>query len=277
MLKQRVITAILLVAFLLPALFHHDPMWLALMAALMVACGTWEWWRLNGASEVSARWAGFISALMIAAWVWSPLQLQDALMLLPVLMLSWGLCWALMLWRGGPAWSQAPSMLRRGWGIWALWMTWAALYQFKLIGVNFLLSTLCLVWAADIGAYFAGRRWGKRKLAPSLSPGKSWEGVVGGVVAVMALAWTWMLWDQMGWVDSPSLFTQTWYRWGPLAMWSWALLVAASVLGDLFESMVKRVAGVKDSSGLLPGHGGVLDRIDALLPTLPLVLWVLSW
>jgi phosphatidate cytidylyltransferase len=149
-----------------------------------------------------------------------------------------------------------------------------ALAQARSIGVNFLLSALCLVWTADIGAYAAGRAFGRRKLAPTISPGKSWEGVAGGMACALVLAALWVLVIDRRWpVDSASLYTQLVKRVGwpgmvPLA----ALLAGFSVVGDLFESLVKRAAGAKDSSRLLPGHGGVLDRIDALLPVLPIAM-----
>ena len=142
------------------------------------------------------------------------------------------------------------------------------------IGINFLLSILCLVWAADICAYFAGRAFGKRKLAPAISPGKSWEGVWGGMagVLVLALAWAWA--DGHWQAAVPSLYSRL-VGMG-LLWWLPALLflTSMSVVGDLAESLVKRSAGMKDSSKLLPGHGGVLDRVDALLPTLPLALMI---
>jgi phosphatidate cytidylyltransferase len=161
-------------------------------------------------------------------------------------------------------------------GLAVLWLTWLAVAQAREIGVNFLLSILVLVWAADIFAYFAGRAFGlkftKRKLAPGISPGKSWEGVWGGMAGVIVLAVVWTLADARYQAAAPSIYSR-------LAAQGWWLLVLAalflaamSVVGDLVESLVKRSAGVKDSSGLLPGHGGVLDRVDALLPTLPLAM-----
>mgnify|MGYP000034005307 CR=1 FL=1 len=143
--------------------------------------------------------------------------------------------------------------------------------------ITLLLSVLCLVWAADIGAYFGGRAFGKRKLAPSISPGKSWEGVVAGMLAVTLLAMAWIWVDRNMSVDSPSMYSRLLLGLGPVGMlFALAFLTAMSVVGDLFESLIKRQAGAKDSSQLLPGHGGVLDRIDALLPVLPLSLALMT-
>jgi phosphatidate cytidylyltransferase len=135
--------------------------------------------------------------------------------------------------------------------------------------VAFVLSLLLVVWLADIGAYFAGKALGRHKLAPSISPGKTWEGAIGGWVAVIVIGSI----AAVTLVFAPTLFTAFvehlgWAR----ALVALTVLVAFSVIGDLFESLLKRQAGVKDSSGLLPGHGGVLDRIDALLPVLPIAL-----
>jgi phosphatidate cytidylyltransferase len=133
----------------------------------------------------------------------------------------------------------------------------------------FMISAMAIVWVADIGAYFVGRAFGKRKLAPHISPGKSWEGAIGGWAAVLLLA---------GLSSQIPAFASTfaaqlllhfgWMIWVLLM----SLLVAASIVGDLFESLMKRRASVKDSSHLLPGHGGVLDRIDALIPVMPLAV-----
>ena len=159
-----------------------------------------------------------------------------------------------------------------------LWAAWLAIAQARGLGINFILSVFCLVWAADIAAYFGGRKFGRRKLAPSISPGKSWEGVCSGMLGVLLLAalWLWVI-DRQLRIDSGSLYSQLVDRWG---LWRTALallfLSMMSVVGDLIESLVKRSAGAKDSSGLLPGHGGVLDRIDALLPVFPIALALVS-
>ena len=176
--------------------------------------------------------------------------------------------------RAGPLrWAALPQAIRIGVGLALLAVAWWALAQARIVGVNYLLSVLCVVWMADIAAYFGGRAFGRRKLAPTISPGKSWEGVVSGMLGVLLLAAAWMAFDARVATDSASLFTQLKQRFGVLAMvFAVLCLVAMSVVGDLFESLIKRAVGAKDSSDLLPGHGGVLDRIDALLPVLPCAL-----
>ena len=281
MLRQRVITALLLMALLLPALFAGSPLPFALLTLVMISAAGWEWARLVGvASPGLALGSG---ALLAALCALSLTQLST----LTQVGQGAGLWWlALALWllgggwalRLGPAgWSPLAPGLRWALGLAGLWLAWLAMAQARVIGINFLLSVMCVVWAADICAYFSGRAFGKRKLAPSISPGKSWAGVYGGVAGVLLLALGWLWFDTHYSFDSPSLFLLLRQRLGWLGLLLSALLLTAlSVMGDLFESLVKRAAGVKDSSGLLPGHGGVLDRLDALLPVLPASLALIS-
>jgi phosphatidate cytidylyltransferase len=187
-----------------------------------------------------------------------------------------GGAYALRLGPGGwPRLGRAPRLLL---GLLCLWAAWLALAQAKALGINFLLSVFCLVWMADIAAYFGGRALGRRKLAPAISPGKSWEGVWSGMLGVLVLSWLWTyLIDTSMTVDAPSLYQLLLRKLGiPTGMLALLFLSCMSVVGDLFESLVKRAVGVKDSSALLPGHGGVLDRIDALLPVLPLAMALAS-
>ena len=140
---------------------------------------------------------------------------------------------------------------------------------------------MVLVWAADIFAYFFGRALGGkltggRKLAPAISPGKSWEGVWGGMLGVLLVAAGWVYLDSAYQTGAASLYTRLYESGAVLLVLGAVFLSAMSVVGDLFESLVKRSAGMKDSSNLLPGHGGVLDRIDALLPTLPLAMMLVT-
>jgi len=277
MLKTRIATAVVLLAILLPVLFQTSPWPFAWVTVPMIGAAGWEWARLNGLPGTGAIAAGVALALACVwtlligglnappPWVWS------------VASLVWVLGGAFAL-RAGPAgWPQIARGVRLGLGALLLWGAWLAIVQAKVHGINFILSVFCLVWMADIAAYFCGRAFGKRKLALAISPGKSWEGVWGGLVGVILLGFVWVhVIDVRVAVDSPSLYTLLVQRHGFVSLLALVFLGAMSVVGDLFESLVKRAAGAKDSSGLLPGHGGVLDRIDALLPVFPLALALIS-
>jgi len=246
----------------------------------MVA-GAWEWAQLNG-YKGGVAWLAAILCGMSCALAWSQGWLVQNH---NVLWLVAGACWVLgaswVLKSGVSAWASFHPGFRLVIGLAALFLTWLAVGQAKVIGSNFLLSVLALVWTADIGAYFAGRafggRWIHRKLALSISPGKSWEGVFGGMLGVGILALTWRYMDVNSSTAVPSLFSHLAAINASMLLVAVVFLTAMSVVGDLIESLVKRSAGVKDSSGLLPGHGGVLDRIDALLPTLPLAMMLQSF
>ena len=271
MLGQRVLTAVVLLALLLPALFAANPWPFLVFTLVLVAAAGWEWARLNssGAVLAIAMGAGLFLAGAGAAWAgWTRTAPAPAWWLASAI---WAVGGAIAL-RGGPAaWPHLPQAARWLIGCIALFVAWLALANARHAGINFLLSLLCVVWAADIAAYFGGRRFGRRKLAPSISPGKSWEGVVSGVLGVLLLALVWSWLDRSAWVDGPSLFSRLRLGLGwPGMLLALVALAAISVVGDLVESLVKRAAGAKDSSRLLPGHGGVLDRVDALLPVLPL-------
>ena len=281
MLKQRVITAVLLLAVLLPALFNASPLPFCALALLLISAGGWEWGRLNGCSPGLSWLIGmfcFFAGLL--AWQFGFLNLA-----LPWLWSGVGAAWVLggawLLQRGVPGWRLVPRVLRLLIGAIALWLAWLALAQARVIGVNFLLSVMVLVWVADIGAYFAGKAFGtrfiRRKLAASISPGKSWEGVLGGMAGALVLALAWNLLDRRIATGGASFYTFLAERHSmPLMLLVVVFMAAMSVVGDLVESLVKRSAGAKDSSALLPGHGGVLDRLDALIPTLPLAMMLAS-
>jgi phosphatidate cytidylyltransferase len=277
MLKQRVITAVVLLAVLLPALFAK-PLWpFAWLSLAAASAGAWEWARLNGLRGAVAVFLGLVVLAGGALAWWFGWALQAPQWPWWVAMLVWVLGGAFVLSKGVAGWPRLPAALRLVLGVLLLWLAWLALVQAKALGVNFLLSVFCLVWAADIAAYFGGRAFGRRKLAPAISPGKSWEGVWSGMLGVVVLAMLWLALDRRDLVDSASLYTRVSQQIGWLGMGVAVLFLAAmSVVGDLFESLVKRSAGAKDSSNLLPGHGGVLDRIDALLPVLPLAMALVS-
>lgn len=285
MLKQRVITALVLLGIVLLALWAPSPMPFVALALLMLGAGAWEWARLNGLSGAGAMAMGLGVALCcVAAWASGGLDQP-----LPRWWLAAGFAWllggaVLLFVSGVSGWPRIPAVLRWLAGGLMLFTAWLAVAHSRLLGINYLLSALALVWAADIAAYFAGRAFGgrliARKLAPSISPNKSWEGVMGGMLGALLLAALWVGFDRhwgAAWGWSDSLYSRLLGRGGTLALIGGVVALAAmSVVGDLIESLVKRSAGAKDSSGLLPGHGGVLDRVDALLPTLPIALALIT-
>lgn len=271
MLRQRILTALVLLAVLLPALFAPTGWPFAVLTLGFIAAAGWEWGRLNGLPAAPALGLGALTAalsLLLAASQAPQVHI--------------GACWAaVFVWlllgtfalRQGPAgWLRWPSALRVTLGPLLLAVAWVGLNQVHAVGVVFLLSVMCLVWVADIAAYAGGRALGRHKLAPTISPGKTWEGAIAGVCGVLVLAGGWLWADQTLGSATPGLSSRLVSHFGVgAAVTILVLLAAASVLGDLIESLVKRAAGAKDSSRLLPGHGGVLDRIDALLPVFPLV------
>ena len=281
MLRQRVITALVLVAILLPALFAASAVPFIALSVVAIAAAGWEWARLNGITGAAAWATGALcAALCLGLWWGGAVQLA-----LPLVWLGAAAAWVLggawLLQRGVAGWPRLPRGVRWMIGVVVLCVAWLAMAQARMVGVNFLLSVLMLVWAADVFAYFFGRALGGRlsggrKLAPAISPGKSWEGVWGGMLGVLIVGAVWIWIDRHYDTGSLSLFSRL-YAVGP---WFFVLagvfLAGLSVVGDLIESLVKRSAGMKDSSQLLPGHGGVLDRIDALLPTLPLALMLVT-
>ena len=274
MLRQRVITAVVLLALLLPALFARSPLPFALLTLLLISAAGWEWARLNGVQAMlPAVASGLLLAVVCGASLSQLAQVGQSATLWWLGLAVWVLGGGLALRQGPTGWPRVPAPLRWALGLAGLWLAWLAMAQARTIGINFLLSVMCVVWAADIAAYFTGRAFGRNKLAPTISPGKSWEGVYGGVAGVVLLALGWLALESRFSFDSPSVFLLLQQRqgWGGLLLAA-LLLAALSVVGDLFESLVKRAAGAKDSSALLPGHGGVLDRVDALLPVLPAAL-----
>jgi phosphatidate cytidylyltransferase len=280
MLKQRVITAVVLLAILLPALFYPSPVPFMAVTLVLIAAGAWEWGRLNGLGQAGSVVLGLV-CLAACALAW---EAGLALRRLPLLWSLAGAAWVLaggwLLRAGVPGWPRVPRALRLVGGLAALWTAWLAVAQARTLGINFLLSVLVLVWVADVFAYFAGRAFGLRftkgKLAPAISPGKSWEGVWGGMAGVVLLGFVWVVADAYLHAQIPSLHTRLAFHSWWLMLVALVFLAAMSVVGDLVESLIKRSAGAKDSSNLLPGHGGVLDRVDALLPTLPLAMMLAS-
>ncbi|MCY0386310.1 phosphatidate cytidylyltransferase [Robbsia sp. Bb-Pol-6] len=273
MLKARLLTAIVLLAVFVPVtLFAPIGLFRALIGIVLVFAA-WEWARLLKFKDYVPVFYAVLAALAMLASLTTATQGGE-----PVgLYKAAGLFWLLVV---PYAFVRRPVLAAGAWrvfmlvaGIVLLLASGHALVDARMRGVGFVLSLLLVVWVADIGAYFTGRQFGRRKLAVTISPGKSWEGAIGGAILVLVLAAVGIATQ----FAAPTLFTAYAARFGvPRAMVCVLVLVVFSVLGDLFESLLKRQAGVKDSSALLPGHGGVLDRVDALLPVLPIAMWFLS-
>jgi len=269
MLKTRVITAVLLLAVLLPVLFSGYQPAVQVAVAVFFGAAVWEAFRLfknRAAIVVAAAWtAAFAYTFLFSS------GLDQARFWLAIGAVIWVFRFTPALKLGLPAAEGAGNTMLSMVYAATLVSCFVAILLLFARGPVYLLSVMAVVWAADIFAYFSGKAFGKHKLAPSISPGKSREGAVGGLVAVLLLAAATVLL-----APSVPLLQDTFavrlvdrMGWG-IALAVLALIVAASIVGDLFESMLKRRAGMKDSSNLLPGHGGVLDRIDALVPVLPI-------
>ena len=269
MLKQRVITALVLVGLLAVALTLGRPFGFPIFALAMVGIVMGEWLQLLSLSRPTS--IGVAAATMLVLWVVDASSIAHAVSTaawVATTLLWFGLSAVLFATGRFPPsdrWRLAYACLALLFPA-ACWFALVAAYRQGLV---FLVSILAIVWAADIAAYFAGRAFGKRKLAPAISPGKTWAGAVGGAAATLLLALVSVGVHSLG----DSFFAVIGGRWPLIVVLLVALLLAAlSVIGDLFESQLKRQRGVKDSGSLLPGHGGVFDRVDALLPIVPVAL-----
>jgi phosphatidate cytidylyltransferase len=267
MLKTRVITALVLLAVLLPILFLLPPVYIGIFFLLAVSAAAWEWSRLLSPQAGRAAWlyAAFCLVIILFLLAMQNVAWQFALLLLAVIF--WFFLAPFILAKGMSVSLQKLRPFYVVLGFILLPATWFALVFLRELGLVFLLTTMALVWVADIGAYFVGKAFGKRKLAAQISPGKSIEGAIGGLLLCYGYALLCVFY-----LPFESTIFGAWairFGWVPMFVMV-TVLTAFSIFGDLFESQLKRMAGVKDSSHLLPGHGGVLDRVDALIPTMPI-------
>lgn len=278
MLGQRIVTAVVLLAILAAAMASANPWWFVALLALAAACANWEWLRLTLPQPPSPIISVGVAVLMFAGMlmltsVWLAGERTGAgdpgwvlRYLVPAVSAVWLFAGVAAVVRGR---SDAPPA-NLAWSVFsvpAAFAAWAVLAQMYVArGAVFVVSLLALVWVADIAAYFAGRAFGKRKLAPRVSPGKTIEGAIAGVLGAVVWIGLSSLWDG----TFGHALVERWTFW--LALPIAAVLGVLSIVGDLFESLLKRRAGRKDSSTLLPGHGGVYDRIDAILPVAPFAL-----
>lgn len=262
MLLKRILTAAVMLAVLSVVLLWLPRAAVLAVLALVMLAGAWEWARLarlQGAPRKALYTAACGVAILL---LWRLAALPGGFRVVMTLVLAW---WVVsFLWlalapeRGGPGLAAVAGLLTLA----PLWVALERLYEHSGHGPELVVFVLVLIWAADIGAYFVGRRWGRYKLAPRVSPNKTWEGVLGGLAlgSLVALA-------GQAWFGFPSA------AFLPLCL----AVILVSVVGDLNESLFKRQVGLKDSGGVLPGHGGILDRIDSLTAAVPVLTLGLSW
>jgi phosphatidate cytidylyltransferase len=257
MLKYRVLTALILIPIFIALVLKLSPIAFCIFTGAMILWGAWEWSALMGLQKKSARFLYVFSVLALlvgtfelplmqilyVAFVWWLVALVLVL-IYPKTSAKWGKNWVI------------TSLM----GFLVLIPCWLAINYIRNApdGISMLLYVFILIWGADTGAYFAGRKWGKNKLAPAVSPGKTWEGLTGALVTTLFIA--------AGALFLAKVPYKEWFIGMTLAV----ITVLFSVLGDLFESMLKRNTGLKDSGTLLPGHGGLLDRIDSLTAAAPI-------
>jgi len=270
MLKQRVLTTVALVILLAALLYSSEPWVWPLFVLVTGVLASEEWAALHWSGWLFkvgyALFSGLIAALIITV------PQAHSAALIPIFLIS-ALFWLILV----PIWLARQWTFRSD-GLHALigWLvivpTMFAVNELKIQGVAILLLCMAVIWISDVSAYFVGKAFGKRLLAPSISPGKTWEGVLGALIGVVCFGFVLrglsIFDDQLAFV----IHAAGWY-WFPTLM----LLALLGIEGDLFESWLKRCAGVKDSGWILPGHGGVLDRIDALTAALPIAAGLLLW
>ena len=266
MLLQRIITALILAPLLILAIFKLSNSQLAIVLAIIALIGAWEWSNLIELSRTIKKilYVGLIGITIFIFWKYAQGKYENVIYFVASL---WWLLVLLMLAFYKSSWLQSallPKILMIS-GFIVLIPAWFALVKVHNYGIAMLIFFLVIIWVADIAAYFVGKKFGKHKLAPELSPGKSREGVLGALLASLVVA--------LVGVQIFSINKQDWFFFICLCV----LTALISVVGDLYESLLKRKAGVKDSGKILPGHGGVLDRIDSITAAAPVYVLGLHW
>lgn len=256
-LRKRIVTAVILGVTLLGVLLGLPPVWTVVLLTALLLVGAWEWsaFLRPAAAWMRIAYVALVAVLLPVVWMISATpEGRDGVLTAAVVWWFGALAWIVFAPGCVTPWLAALA------GLLALVPAWLALVRLRLDpphGAEWVLFALILVWVADIGAFFFGRRFGRLRLAPHVSPGKTWEGVAGGAAVSVIVAIAGSLW-----------FHVPLHRFLPLCL----AVVAFSIVGDLTESLLKRFAGIKDSGTLLPGHGGVMDRIDSVTGAAPVLL-----
>jgi phosphatidate cytidylyltransferase len=263
MLKQRIITALILLPVVVLAILYLPHPAFALLWAVVLNLAAWEWSALSRLRSSASRitWLFVIDAALLALWFNINVSvITDSVMLLAAGF--WVVVAVSLIFDITRRMADLSAMAYRAVsitaGVLVIVPAWLALVLLHASQTSSVLLIFCLVWSADTGAYFAGRRFGKRKLAPSISPGKSWEGVIGGLLLSLALVYVWSVMGGIPQAEQVAFMI--------IAM----IAVMTSIYGDLLESVFKRVSGIKDSGQILPGHGGAMDRLDSITAAGPI-------
>ena len=266
MLRTRVLTALVLLAILLPSIFAFPPIAWGAVSLVFLAAAGYEWATLMALASVRPARLAALMLILGALWLALLHEFSPPPWVATAVYVMATAFWLVV----------APFRLRAGNAraggiavpVALLLACWMALFDLRTIGPLALLAAMAVIWVADVFAYFVGRAIGRRRLAPAISPGKTWEGALGGAAAVVAVGLVAASVPALGQSIPAVLVARLGMVGCGLVL---VVLVAASIVGDLHESLLKRQAGVKDSGRTLPGHGGVLDRIDALVPTMPMI------
>lgn len=270
MLKLRLVSALVLAPLVVLGVLKLDTTQFALLVAVAILIAAWEWSALASLRTPWARAAYVAATAVLLMLVWRAAGSERLVNAVLAMALAWWLF--ALFWITRPEWGQKPSWTHTlikailGFGLLAsVWLALVVLHSRADQGPLWVLFALVLVWVADSGAYFSGRLWGKNKLAPKVSPGKTWEGVYGALVASATFAIGFGTWKGFeGWEKTSFMLICL-------------ITVLFSIAGDLLESLLKRHQGIKDSGSIIPGHGGILDRIDSMLAAIPVFLIGLRW
>ena len=275
MLRTRVITAVLILLLLLGMLFLVPAIVWSVFVLVIALLGCWEWSRMSGLAK-GGQAAFLVLSGVIGGLLWLLYARAPDTWFMSAASVAFivaALFWIVLapLWLANKARPSPLVCALAGWIV--MWPTWFAFVVLRDASPWLLLAIAAVIWVADIAAYFAGKRFGKHKLAPAVSPGKTWEGVIGALAGVLLYAFILSVAVNRYSTPISSIFAS---GYGVPAILGLLLLAPLSIVGDLLESWMKRGAGLKDSSRLLPGLGGILDRIDALTSTLPVAAFALS-